>query len=85
MTPQFLRKDLGWWNDLVFQSEVAGTPMRLLYRNPKFDDAWLITSSVYVRSMRLRERFILTNGSQVPDDFAFAKTLARVTNTWGPA
>ncbi|POM69145.1 LOW QUALITY PROTEIN: Hypothetical protein PHPALM_14602 [Phytophthora palmivora] len=74
---QFLRKDLGWWNNLVFQGEFAGMPMRLFYRNPKFDDAWLITS--------VKRRFILTNGSQVPDDSAFAKTLARVTNTWGPA
>ncbi|KAF1777473.1 hypothetical protein GQ600_17109 [Phytophthora cactorum] len=30
----FLRKDLMWWNELVFQNEFAGLPMELFRRTP---------------------------------------------------
>jgi hypothetical protein len=53
----FLRKDLVWWRDLVFQNEFAGIPMRLLDRNRVIDDIWLEQTGqqgIVIISMTLR-------------------------------
>ncbi|KAG2948423.1 hypothetical protein PC117_g6047 [Phytophthora cactorum] len=51
----FLRKDLMWWNELVFQNEFAGLPMELFEKNSGYDEAWpIVTDSkkITLTSMR---------------------------------
>ena len=83
---EFLRKDLEWWKDLVFENEFAGMPMRLFEPNPAADECWTIHEAddqVIITSMRLRRRAVLDRGNQpVSDTVAYA--LAQTTATWGP-
>lgn len=82
---EFLRKDLEWWNDLVFQNEFAGIPMVLFVPNPVADECWRIQEGddqIIITSMRLGRRAILNrDGHSVSDTVAHG--LARVTATWG--
>jgi hypothetical protein len=41
VTP-FMRLDLKWWKDLVFENEFAGVPMSLFGQRGKADDVWLL-------------------------------------------
>lgn len=83
---EFLRKDLEWWNDLVFQNEFAGMPMRLFESNPAADECWTIHEGddrVIITSMRLGCRTMISCGNQsVSDTIAYG--MARATATWGP-
>ncbi|KAG3233484.1 hypothetical protein PI124_g21442 [Phytophthora idaei] len=83
----FLRKDLMWWNELVFQNESAGLPMELFEKDTGFDESWLIVTDsnmITLESMRLRERLVLHQDSPIQDGKGIAAALNKVTREWGP-
>ncbi|EGZ05377.1 hypothetical protein PHYSODRAFT_342227 [Phytophthora sojae] len=43
---EFLKKDLVWWSELVFQNEFRGMPMRLFDTAPSYDEVWLKTQQL---------------------------------------
>jgi hypothetical protein len=83
----FLRKDLEWWNDLVFQHEFAGMPMKLFNAHPVWDECWhveLRPEGVLITSMSLRQRCTFFAEKREHKDTG-ARALSRVTAVWGPA
>ncbi|KAG2982573.1 hypothetical protein PC120_g24616 [Phytophthora cactorum] len=83
----FLRKEMTWWNELVFQNEFVGLPMELFEKDTGFDESWLIVTDsnmTTLESMRLRERLVLHQDSPVQDGKGIAAALNKVTREWGP-
>ncbi|KAE9166789.1 hypothetical protein PF005_g29054 [Phytophthora fragariae] len=59
---EFLRKDLQWWQTLVFQTEFAGMPINLFDHTKAFDEIWLVTvarNTICITSVKLQERLLL--------------------------
>ncbi|KAE9264633.1 hypothetical protein PR003_g32737, partial [Phytophthora rubi] len=85
---EFLRKDLQWWQTLVFQTEFAGMPMNLFDHTKAFDDIWLVTvarNTICITSMKLQERLLLKQRSQARDGNDLAYAVSCVTDMWGPS
>lgn len=81
----FLRKDLAWWKDLVFENVFAGIPMKLLDPTPMTDECWKIREDdgqAIITSMRLGKRARFDNGSHSRVD-TVALALTAVTEMWG--
>ncbi|KAE9354979.1 hypothetical protein PR003_g3067 [Phytophthora rubi] len=85
---EFLRKDLQWWQTLVFQTEFAGMPMNLFDHTKAFDEVWLVTvarNTICITGMKLQERLLLKQRSQARDGNDLAYAVSCVTDMWGPS
>ncbi|KAG7390894.1 hypothetical protein PHYPSEUDO_006378 [Phytophthora pseudosyringae] len=85
---EFLRKDLEWWNALIFQTDFAGMPMNLFNHTKVFDEAWLFIvakGTICITNMKLQDRLILKQHGQARDGNELAHALANVTDTWEPS
>ncbi|KAE9035946.1 hypothetical protein PR002_g7309 [Phytophthora rubi] len=83
---EFFRKDLQWWQTLVFQTEFAGMPMNLFDHTKAFDEVWLVTvarNAICITSMKLQEQLLLKQRSQARDDNDLAHAVFCVTEMWG--
>ncbi|KAE9060465.1 hypothetical protein PF010_g30206 [Phytophthora fragariae] len=85
---EFLRKDLQWWQTLVFQTEFAGMPINLFDHTKAFDEIWLVTvarNTICITSVKLQERLLLKQRSQARDGNDLAYAVSCVTDMWGPS
>ncbi|KAG2883766.1 hypothetical protein PC116_g8417 [Phytophthora cactorum] len=74
----FLRKDLMWWNELVFQNEFAGLPMELFEKNSGYDEAWpIVTDSKKITLTSMRSENAQCSGKRTPP--RTAKELQRLS------